>query len=161
MAQARLDHFVRVGWHHLTILTELGPSIYIYIYIKDTTSACVPCPEQDFVRNGNSAPIGRPSSRNSLDVQFTSDRIHFMAKSLIQSVVKQLQKERARLENELHGVTAALTTFGKVFLHGGKGSRRGGRKIPRGHNLTPAPLASRIPSSASTKTREMATAIPL
>jgi hypothetical protein len=43
-----------------------------------------------------------------------------MAKTLIQSVVKQLQQERARLENELHGVTAALTTFGKVFLQGGK-----------------------------------------
>jgi len=48
-----------------------------------------------------------------------------MAKTLIQSVVTQLQKERARLENELHGVTAALTTFGKVFLRGGKGSKRG------------------------------------
>jgi hypothetical protein len=43
-----------------------------------------------------------------------------MAKTLIQSVVKQLQQERARLENELHGVTAALTTFGKVFLQGSK-----------------------------------------
>jgi hypothetical protein len=44
-----------------------------------------------------------------------------MAKTLIQSVVKQLQQERARLENELRGVTAALTTFGKVFLHGKSG----------------------------------------
>jgi hypothetical protein len=44
-----------------------------------------------------------------------------MAKTLIQSVVKQLQQERARLENELHGVTVALTTFGKVFLQGAKG----------------------------------------
>ena len=43
-----------------------------------------------------------------------------MAKTLIQSVVKQLQQERARLENELHRVTAALTTFGKVFLQGSK-----------------------------------------
>jgi hypothetical protein len=43
-----------------------------------------------------------------------------MAKTLIQSVVKQLQQERARLENELRGVTAALTTFGKVFLQGRK-----------------------------------------
>ncbi|MGD0211668.1 MAG: hypothetical protein ABSB87_00460 [Terriglobales bacterium] len=41
-----------------------------------------------------------------------------MAKTLIQSVVKQLQQERSRLENELHRVTAALTTFGKVFLQG-------------------------------------------
>jgi hypothetical protein len=43
-----------------------------------------------------------------------------MAKTLIQSVVKQLELERARLENELHRVTAALTTFGKVFLQGSK-----------------------------------------
>jgi len=62
-----------------------------------------------------------PSRRNSLDVQLTSDRILSMAKTLIQSVVKQLQQERARLENELRGVTAALTTFGKVFLHGKHG----------------------------------------
>ncbi len=42
-----------------------------------------------------------------------------MAKTtLIQSVVKQLQHERSRLENELHRVTAALTTFGKVYMHG-------------------------------------------
>ena len=53
--------------------------------------------------------INGPSRRNSLDVRLTSDRIHFMAKTLIQSVVKQLQLERKRLENELHGVTAALT----------------------------------------------------
>jgi hypothetical protein len=43
-----------------------------------------------------------------------------MAKTLIQSVVKQLQHERARLEEELTRVTAALTTFGKVFLQGNK-----------------------------------------
>jgi len=43
-----------------------------------------------------------------------------MAKTLIQSVVKQLQQERSRLEDELHRVTAALTTFGKVFMQGSK-----------------------------------------
>ena len=41
-----------------------------------------------------------------------------MKKSLMQSVVGQLQKERARLENELHGVTAALSAFGKSYLQG-------------------------------------------
>jgi len=41
-----------------------------------------------------------------------------MAKTIIQTVVKQLHQERARLEDELHRVTAALTTFGKVYLHG-------------------------------------------
>jgi len=43
-----------------------------------------------------------------------------MPKTLIESVVKQLQQERARLEDELHRVTAALTTFGRVFLQGSK-----------------------------------------
>jgi hypothetical protein len=41
-----------------------------------------------------------------------------MAKTLVETVVQQLQQERARLENELHRVTAALTTFGKVFMQG-------------------------------------------
>jgi hypothetical protein len=50
-----------------------------------------------------------------------------MAKTLIQSVVKQLQQERARLEGELHRVTAALTTFGKVYMHG---SKRGSAVAP-------------------------------
>jgi hypothetical protein len=75
---------------------------------------------------------------NSLDVQLTSDRIHLMAKTLIQSVVTQLQKERARLENELHGVTAALTTFGKVFLRGSKGSRRGASAHPKKRTISAA-----------------------
>ncbi len=43
-----------------------------------------------------------------------------MAKTLIETVVNQLQQERARLENELHRVTAALTTFGTTFWQGGK-----------------------------------------
>jgi hypothetical protein len=43
-----------------------------------------------------------------------------MPKSMMQSVVGQLQKERKRLEDELHRVTAALTAFGKVYLRGTK-----------------------------------------
>ena len=43
-----------------------------------------------------------------------------MPKTLIQSVVGQLQKERARLANELAGVSAALSAFGKTYLHGTK-----------------------------------------
>ena len=50
-----------------------------------------------------------------------------MAKSLIQSVVKQLQQERARLEDELHRVTAALTTFGRVYM---QGSKHGSAAVP-------------------------------
>jgi hypothetical protein len=41
-----------------------------------------------------------------------------MAKTLVQSVVDQLQKERARLENELRGISAALSAFGKVYMRG-------------------------------------------
>lgn len=43
-----------------------------------------------------------------------------MSQNLIQTVVKQLQHERARLEDELHRVTVALTTFGQVYMHGAK-----------------------------------------
>ena len=43
-----------------------------------------------------------------------------MPKTLLQSVASQLQKERARLENELHRVTAALTAFGKVYVNSSK-----------------------------------------
>ena len=39
-------------------------------------------------------------------------------------VVKQLSKERTRLANELHKVTAALTAFGKVYLDGAKPIRK-------------------------------------
>ncbi|MDQ1386674.1 MAG: hypothetical protein QOF56_128 [Acidobacteriaceae bacterium] len=35
-------------------------------------------------------------------------------------VVRQLSKERARLADELHRVTAALTAFGKVYMNGRK-----------------------------------------
>jgi len=41
-----------------------------------------------------------------------------MPKTLMQSVVSQLQKERPRLEDELHRITDALTAFGKVYLRG-------------------------------------------
>jgi len=43
-----------------------------------------------------------------------------MPTTLMQSVVSQLQKERTRLEDELHRVTAALTAFGKAYVRGSK-----------------------------------------
>jgi hypothetical protein len=43
-----------------------------------------------------------------------------MPKTLMQSIARQLQKERTRLEDELHRVTAALTAFGNVYMHGSK-----------------------------------------
>jgi len=33
-------------------------------------------------------------------------------------VVQQLKKERVRLEDQLHRLTAAITAFGRVYLHG-------------------------------------------
>jgi hypothetical protein len=47
-----------------------------------------------------------------------------MPKTLMQSVVTQLQKERTRLANELHRVTAALTAFGKVYVNGPTATRK-------------------------------------
>jgi hypothetical protein len=43
-----------------------------------------------------------------------------MAKTLVSTVINQLQSERTRLEGELHRVTAALTAFGKAYIQGGK-----------------------------------------
>ena len=51
-----------------------------------------------------------------------------MPKTLMQSVVFQLQKERERLEDELHRVTAALTAFGRTYLQGSQPKRATGRK---------------------------------
>ena len=47
-----------------------------------------------------------------------------MPKSLMQSVVSQLQVERERLEKELRGVSAAISAFVKVYSQG----RVGGKK---------------------------------
>ena len=41
-----------------------------------------------------------------------------MPKTLMQSVISELQKERRRLEDELHRVAAALTAFGNVYMRG-------------------------------------------
>ena len=35
-------------------------------------------------------------------------------------VIQQLKKERVRLEDQLHRITAAITAFGSVYLHGTK-----------------------------------------
>jgi len=51
-----------------------------------------------------------------------------MPKTLTQSVIGLLQKERKRLEDELHRVTAALTAFGKVYMHGSKPKAAATRK---------------------------------
>jgi hypothetical protein len=47
-----------------------------------------------------------------------------MPRTLMQSVVSQLQKERTRLEDELRRITDALKAFGKVYLGEKKSSRK-------------------------------------
>src|SRR5258707_9936918 len=47
-----------------------------------------------------------------------------MPKTLMQSVISELQKERKRLEDELHRVAAAMSAFGKVHLHGSRTTRK-------------------------------------
>ena len=47
-----------------------------------------------------------------------------MAKTLIQTVVQQLELERNRLQTELHRVSAALTAFGNAYLSGGKPGKK-------------------------------------
>jgi hypothetical protein len=54
-----------------------------------------------------------------------------MPKTLLQSVVSELQKERTRLEDELHRVTAALTAFGEVYMRGGKPKAAGATRKKR------------------------------
>src|SRR5258708_35515990 len=39
-------------------------------------------------------------------------------------VIRESQKERKRLEDELHRVAAALTAFGNVYLHGSRPTRK-------------------------------------
>jgi len=43
-----------------------------------------------------------------------------MAKSIVNTIVDQLQTERTRLESELRRVSAALSAFGKAYMNGGK-----------------------------------------
>jgi hypothetical protein len=51
-----------------------------------------------------------------------------MAKTLIQNVVKQLERERIRLQTELNRVSAALTAFGRAYLGGAKPGRAGSKR---------------------------------
>jgi len=47
-----------------------------------------------------------------------------MPKTLMQSVVSELQKERRRLEDELRRISDALTAFGNVYTRAGKSGRK-------------------------------------
>jgi hypothetical protein len=51
-----------------------------------------------------------------------------MPKTLMQSVISELQRERKRLEDQLHRVTAAVTVFGNVYMHGSQPKAAGARK---------------------------------
>jgi hypothetical protein len=51
-----------------------------------------------------------------------------MANSIVNTIVNQLQSERARLESELRRVSAALTAFGKAYMNGGRPKAAPGRR---------------------------------
>ena len=61
-----------------------------------------------------------------------------MQKSLIQSLVSQLQQERSRLESELHRVSAAITAFGSVYAKGAKGRKAKASSNPKKHKISAA-----------------------
>ena len=46
-----------------------------------------------------------------------------MPRTLLQNVVNQLQRERNRLQLELHRVSAALNAFGHVYMNGAKAAK--------------------------------------
>jgi hypothetical protein len=51
-----------------------------------------------------------------------------MPRTLLQSVVRQLQRERNQLELELRGITEALRAFGRVYSGKTSSSARVGRR---------------------------------
>ena len=55
-----------------------------------------------------------------------------MANSIVNTIVDQLQTERARLESELHRVSAALSAFGKAYMNGGRPKAAGAGRGRRG-----------------------------
>ena len=59
----------------------------------------------------------------------------------------QLKKERVRLQDQLHRVTAALTAFGRVYLHGT------GTKAVAGGNKRTMSAAARQKISLAQKAR--------
>ena len=67
-----------------------------------------------------------------------------MANTLIDTVMKQLQHERARLEDELHRVSAALTTFGQVYIHGTRAGRGKSKATGKKRAISAAARISRM-----------------
>ncbi|MFZ0477645.1 MAG: hypothetical protein WAL71_00735 [Terriglobales bacterium] len=59
-----------------------------------------------------------------------------MARTLVSSVVSQLQEERTRLEHELRRVTAALNAFGKVYRSGSSVRSSGPATVTRKHKIS-------------------------
>ena len=62
-------------------------------------------------------------------------------------VIQQLKKERVRLEDQLHRVTAALTAFGRVYMNGT------GTKAVAGHRKGTTSAAARKKISLAQKAR--------
>jgi hypothetical protein len=47
-----------------------------------------------------------------------------MAKTMLSTIVDQLQTERTRLETELRRVSAALTAFGQAYMSGNRAAAK-------------------------------------
>jgi hypothetical protein len=76
-----------------------------------------------------------------------------MPTNLMQSVVSQLQKERRRLEDELHRVTAALTAFGTVYMRGSKSTAKKRNISPAGRKRIAAAQRARWAKVRAAKKR--------
>jgi len=77
-----------------------------------------------------------------------------MPKTLMQSMVDQLQKERMRLEHELRRVTAALTAFGKVYMEGVQAQPAAKKKTSPGAKRKAGRVVSRAGVGKSRKRRK-------
>jgi hypothetical protein len=110
---------------------------------RTKTSNCARdvAPQHRTVSAGSQSPIASSTPRQVTEHHDPSTRglvvfpaanlllaFNAMAKTLIQNVVKQLERERNRLQSDLHRVSAALTAFGRAYLDGAKPRRAGKRR---------------------------------
>jgi hypothetical protein len=86
-----------------------------HIGVAPCVAACTSCGQQ--FQAPLSALRSVKDATDNLQKQFDAHKCAVPV-DVMQSVVSQLHKERIRLADELHRVTAALTAFGKVYVNG-------------------------------------------
>ncbi|HEY7096989.1 MAG TPA: hypothetical protein VH437_09715 [Terriglobales bacterium] len=47
-----------------------------------------------------------------------------MPKTMMQTIIEQLEHEQARLQNEVRGISAALAAFGRSYVSGSSSARK-------------------------------------